>query len=518
VTTCSFPISGGDYDRAGTATRSFKEVVRALGVDADTMRRVMIAAYEAEMNVVIHAHRGHLRAVVSPDRIDAEVVDEGPGIPDIQRAMTEGFSTACAAARALGFGAGMGLPNIRKQSDEFILDSQVGVGTRLRFSVRIGRRAVAEPVHNSLWVRGERCVQCGRCVLACPTGAVRMRHGGVSVLAHLCVQCTECAAVCQRSAIGVEGDDLTTSGRLGALVAPPAALFVGGDVIGERTVDDAVTASGYASVELTVAWESELRRSVIAYATGPRPTISPVCSAVVELVRVRFPGLAGSLAPFATPLESAAAARADADVVPLCAAARTGLLASGVRPERLLGPVALRRRIMATKAAHPREAASTESISPPPPSGGAERPVVVVSGMRQVIHTLEALEEGRVQGPAVLELYACHGGCFGSALTGETCAALAEHAFRGHPRSAERREVTLVAVPQRLPRHGYRLDDDMGEALRKLAAIGALLTRLPGDDCAECGAPTCRAFAEDVVLARVAEKACPRRTTQGPTP
>ena len=128
--TAAYPIVGGDFASAGAATRALKEQLGKLGIEPEILRRIMIAAYEAEMNVVIHAHRGNLWARLNRGRIDIEVVDQGPGIPDIEQAMKPGYSTAPQKARQLGFGAGMGLPNIRKASDLFELDSQVGRGTR----------------------------------------------------------------------------------------------------------------------------------------------------------------------------------------------------------------------------------------------------------------------------------------------------------------------------------------------------------------------------------------------------
>jgi hypothetical protein len=142
--------------------------------------------------------------------------------------------------------------------------------------------------------------------------------------------------------------------------------------------------------------------------------------------------------------------------------------------------------------------------------------VAVITGMRQVMRTLSALEDGRISEPDAIELYACEGGCFGSALLGEACATLTERAFWSDPRSRDLASPPLVPLARRSPRRGYRLDDDMARAMNKLAAIGALRDRLPGRDCGHCGAPGCAAFAEDVVLARAAEKACPYRIQGAP--
>lgn len=509
MTTWSFTIEGGDYDRAGSACRGLKELVKALGVAPDGMRRLMIAAYEAEMNVVIHARRGRLTAVVEPERVGVDISDEGPGIADIELAMTEGFSTAPPVARALGFGAGMGLPNIQRQSDGFSLESVVGQGTRLRFSVQLGRSEAVEARHNSLRVHGERCRHCARCVLVCPTGALRMRHGSVSVLAHLCIECTECIGICPEAALDLEGDEHDTEAHAEVLLAHPAALFPGSAPIAADSAARAVAASGYREVRLTTPWERALRRSLLdAERASDRPAISPACPAVVELVRTRFPALLDDIPCVAGPLEAAAAEHEDADVLPLCPAQRSALLTAGVSPARIASPLSFRRRILAGKPI-PAPAPA------PDPEHVASELAAVVTGMRQVLRTLDAIEDGRVRGVGAIELYACDGGCFGAAVLGAPCAALADRAFQRDPRSREPAGAAPRPVARRSPRSGYRLDGDMIQAMKKLGAIDALLRRLPGRDCGQCGAPTCHAFAEDVVLARAAEKACPFRVLPG---
>src|SRR5208283_508600 len=126
-----YRISGGDFDTAGLATRRLKEHLAGAGVGAAVMRRAMIASYEAEMNVVIHARTGTLWARLGSEKLDLEVVDEGPGIPGVELALREGWSTASDKAREMGFGAGMGLPNIRRNSDQFGIETLLGKGTRI---------------------------------------------------------------------------------------------------------------------------------------------------------------------------------------------------------------------------------------------------------------------------------------------------------------------------------------------------------------------------------------------------
>nr|WP_231685502.1 ATP-binding protein [Phosphitispora fastidiosa] len=121
-----------DFVAAGEASSNIKHTLQLIGFAPAIIRRAAIAAYEAEMNIVIHARAGALITTISPDRIEIIAADTGPGIPNIDLAMKEGYSTAPDHIREMGFGAGMGLPNIRNVSDEFTLDSALGEGTTLK--------------------------------------------------------------------------------------------------------------------------------------------------------------------------------------------------------------------------------------------------------------------------------------------------------------------------------------------------------------------------------------------------
>jgi anti-sigma regulatory factor (Ser/Thr protein kinase) len=131
-----FPVKGGDFAKAGAVACRIKELLKDLGLDTWTVRRAAIVAYEAEMNVVMYAYDAQVDLSVTPGSVRLVVDDRGPGIPDIELAMTEGFTTATAEMRELGFGAGMGLPNIKRNADVFAIDSEVGRGTRLDITIR----------------------------------------------------------------------------------------------------------------------------------------------------------------------------------------------------------------------------------------------------------------------------------------------------------------------------------------------------------------------------------------------
>ena len=133
----TYEVDGSDFTRAGEASSNVKKKLRALGVPSDVIRKVSIALYEGEINMVIHANGGVIDVEMSPDRITMVLKDTGKGIPDIDKPMQAGYSTAADEVRSLGFGAGMGLPNMKKNTDEMRIESTVGVGTTVYMTVYI---------------------------------------------------------------------------------------------------------------------------------------------------------------------------------------------------------------------------------------------------------------------------------------------------------------------------------------------------------------------------------------------
>jgi len=134
-----FDVDGDDFTSAGQASVQVKKNLRELGISPEIIRRVSIAMYEGEINMVIHAGGGVAEVSVCEDYIEIVLDDKGPGIKDIDKAMQEGFSTAPDEIRSLGFGAGMGLPNMKKHTDSINITSTVGVGTRIVMRVNITR-------------------------------------------------------------------------------------------------------------------------------------------------------------------------------------------------------------------------------------------------------------------------------------------------------------------------------------------------------------------------------------------
>ncbi|MBR4897059.1 MAG: ATP-binding protein [Clostridia bacterium] len=130
-----FDVDGENFTSAGEASVAVKKKLRQLGFSPDVIRKVSIAMYEGEINMVIHANGGTADVEVTDDEIVIVLADQGPGIPNVEMAMQEGYSTARDNIRALGFGAGMGLPNMKKYTDEMEIDTEVGVGTTITMKV-----------------------------------------------------------------------------------------------------------------------------------------------------------------------------------------------------------------------------------------------------------------------------------------------------------------------------------------------------------------------------------------------
>jgi anti-sigma regulatory factor (Ser/Thr protein kinase) len=128
-----FDIASGDFSKAGRASSRIKKMLKQLQVDPKVIKRIVVAIYEAEVNVVAHSVGGKMLAEIDGTGITVIVRDNGPGIEDVEKAMQEGYSTATKAVRNMGFGAGMGLPNINRNTDEFTIESELGVGTVLTF-------------------------------------------------------------------------------------------------------------------------------------------------------------------------------------------------------------------------------------------------------------------------------------------------------------------------------------------------------------------------------------------------
>ena len=137
----TYQVRGRDIDKAGETPTAIKQILKGLDLDSTLIHRTVVIAFEAEMNVVMYATEGTIVLVLTDEDIRLEITDRGPGIEDIDLALTEGFSTATDQMREMAFGFGMGLPNIRKNADEFAIESEVGQGTKVTTLIRLDSSA-----------------------------------------------------------------------------------------------------------------------------------------------------------------------------------------------------------------------------------------------------------------------------------------------------------------------------------------------------------------------------------------
>lgn len=133
----NYEIQGGNFDRAGEISTEIKDILRDLGISASSIRRAVVVAFEAEMNVVMYARKGELIFILTDEDVNLEIRDDGPGIPDLELAFQEGYTTASDEMRELGFGFGMGLPNMKKNADELRVETEVGKGTFVFARIRL---------------------------------------------------------------------------------------------------------------------------------------------------------------------------------------------------------------------------------------------------------------------------------------------------------------------------------------------------------------------------------------------
>jgi anti-sigma regulatory factor (Ser/Thr protein kinase)/Fe-S-cluster-containing hydrogenase component 2 len=507
-----YMIEGGDFKKAGAATESLKKLLKKINLDPLDMRRTIIAAFEAEMNVVIHAYKGSMRVIL--DSNEVEVRDQGPGIPDIEQAMLEGFSTASPAARQLGYGAGLGLPNMKKKSDVFEIASEPGKGTTVTFGVHFRALASGASGSNSLTARAGLCRECMSCVRSCPTKAIRVRGSGPEIRKDLCIDCGACLEACHKGAIStIPTFNQVIPARDALLVvqAPFLAQF-SADAL-PRQVFAAIRGLGFKDVYLVENWADSLRSQVAAYAEKEAralPVISPMCPAVVNLVRLCFHSLLENVAPFLSPLEAAQRdfSEKPALFLAICPAQITSLLSKIFsKTSEVIIPATLRRAVQPLVAEVKSEREALERLLESEPETEGPPGALCVSGMKHVMRALEKVENGRLKDVRILELYACEHGCYGSPLFSEEpfVAAYRWRRARGKQKvvaKVHRRGAALTALT------GMRLDSDPARALAKMSQIESMIGKLPGKDCAMCGAPGCAALAEDIVQGRCGEDAC----------
>lgn len=400
-------------------------------------------------------------------------------------------------------------------------------------------------MEHSVHIDLARCRGCTTCIKNCPTEAIRVRDGQAAILADRCIDCGSCIRVCPHRAIHPAVEPLKGMERFACRVAVPDPALYGqfGQMADIGQILAGIKQLGFQYIFESARSAELLARHARGKCEGPLPRISSSCPAVLRLIRLRFPHLIDHVEPVMLPMEFAAiqARRAVAEetglapeeigvfaIVP-CAAKVTAVR----RPEGLAQPVLdgafsiqelcleLVRTMAQDQGEHLDTAAGSSGIFTAFAGGESalrgERASLAVDGIRNVIEMLEEIEDGRQSGVEFLELWACTQGCVGGCLNVENpyvarlhlsalAAALPGEGGGSMGADQEWDDVTFTRTLQYSP--AFRLDEDRAAAMEKYRRIDVLAAQLPGLHCGACGAPNCRAFAEDVVQGRASEGDC----------
>ncbi|MCC8122193.1 MAG: 4Fe-4S dicluster domain-containing protein [Oscillospiraceae bacterium] len=401
-------------------------------------------------------------------------------------------------------------------------------------------------IKHAVYLDEERCRGCTSCIRSCPTEAIRVRNGKAEILSDRCIDCGKCIAVCRCKAIRAKGDDMAVLQAFDYRVALPEPALYGQfpQPVDVDLILSALLEMGFDGV-YEVARAAELLAARVSAHDGPTgtPRISAACPTVLRLIRMRFPRLLAQLETPLLPMELAAVlARREAcektglppervgvfAIVP-CSAKRmaahspdtfTAPVLDGafsirdicrVLPQHMRGLLARGAPLPALRTAG---GEGLRCATARTARGGERR--LAADGVENVIHLLEALEDGRVPDVDLVALSACACGCQGGCFTVENphaaymrLEALADARGRAGEQAGGYDITPLlehVRPLQSLP--SFLLDEDFGAAMEKQRLIQELEGRLPGLHCGSCGAPSCHAFAEDVALGRAREEDC----------
>ncbi len=394
----------------------------------------------------------------------------------------------------------------------------------------------------------EKCKGCVNCIKRCPVEAIRVRHGKAEIMEDRCIDCGECIRACPNHAKYAERDTIHDLTDFAYTVALPAPSLYGQfrDNVGPGRVLAAIKSLGFDDV-----WEVAFGAEIVSQATreyvennrNPRPLISSACPAVARLIQVRFPSLVDHVIPLESPMQVTASLvrRLKAKETGLglreigifffspCPAKVTAVKSpvGGLRSEvdRVLGLTDLYGDLLRNMRQERPCLARADGSGIGWGSSGGEQAAsgiensLIVDGIHNVISVLEEIELGRLGDIDFIEAQACPGGCVGGILNVNNrfvAGVCLQHLVRDLPKSsslAERlRQLGLeqVEVPSIVvePRPIVRLDRDLKKAMQKLQHVNELMERFPGLDCGSCGAPTCRALAEDIAVGKATETDC----------
>jgi anti-sigma regulatory factor (Ser/Thr protein kinase)/Fe-S-cluster-containing hydrogenase component 2 len=546
-----FDVDGEDFTSAGKASVQVKKNLRQLGLPPEIIRRVSIAMYEGEINMVIHAGGGEADVTVSEDCIEIFLHDKGPGIKDIERAMQEGYSTASDQIRSLGFGAGMGLPNMKRYTDSMEINSTVGVGTDITMKVMLSAGAQMNRYEHSVYLDEKKCSGCTACLKHCPTEAIRIREGHASIDPDRCIDCGECIRVCPHNAKKAVCEKLSAMDKFKWKIALPAPSLYGqfDNLEDVDYVLDGLIKIGFDDVfEVSAAAElvSAYTRLYLKTEGVKKPAISSACPVVIRLIGLRFPSLTDNIIHMLPPMEVAAMlARKRAkrehpelsdEEIGVCfispCPAKVSYVKNGFAGYKSqVDTVVSINDIYFQLIAKMQPKADIKSLSNSGMIGigwastGGEATAIfnesylAADGIENVIRVLDQVENGNIPPLEFIELNACSGGCVGGVMTMQNpfiAKARLQTLRRYLPVSQNFLSKEESYIPEsyifnEIPTYHpiSRLSDSMAESMRMMADIQKLRDTLPGIDCGACGAPNCRAFAEDTVRNKSCGAKCP---------
>lgn len=403
-----------------------------------------------------------------------------------------------------------------------------------------------ERFFHSVTLDREKCVGCTNCIKRCPTEAIRVRDGKAQIISERCIDCGECIRVCPHHAKKTKFDHLAQLAEFDYTIALPAPSLYGqfNNLDDIDIVLTGIRKLGFDEVyEVSRAAElvSEATRRLMAEESLPRPVISSACPAVVRLIRVRFPDLCSHVLPLRSPMETAAG------FAKLGASKRTGIPVEKIgcffltpcpaKVTDIKQPIGIEKSMVdgaiAISEIFPQLLSKMEKLDEVEPlsesgiigvswaSSGGEASALLndkylaADGIENVIRVLEELEDERIRELDFIELNACSGGCVGGVLC-------VENAYVAKARLQRLRKYLPVSknhlrdeIPKRMNWQEslefapvLTLSEDLTEAMQMMMDIDAICEKFPGLDCGACGAPSCRALAEDVVKGLARESDC----------
>ncbi len=514
----SIEIQKGDYAGGGKASALIKGILNNLMVSPEIIKKAMIAIFEAEMNIIIHSYGGKIIYKIDEEKLEIEAVDKGPGISNVVLAIKEGYSTAPPLARELGFGAGMGLPNIKKNTDFFSITSSEK-GTILKFFIKLTPSENSVEIPVSITFDSKKCKKCLACIKECPTRAIRLRENDIVVLDHRCINCNRCIEICPTGVFdlslsqnGFNEDSFFEEFKTLILPTPIAGkLYLEGKW---WALNRYMKNKFGIDVVSLLPWELALQKAIDEYSkdseTKNFPVIFPACPSVIQWIQTEYPSLIVNVAPFLFPFLASIegyAGQGKVLYVPLC-------------PSQIVSIESLYEKSGVVKLLHPKF--FYKLIKDLTPEINAESKCIKrlekyaneylnITGIIPVRKFLDNLERERLRTDLkIVGLYNCYGGCFGFPYTDVEPYYLSWHInndFSGLIEDGDAKHIFRVSNLR--IRKGIRLGSNMKESLQKLSMIEKVYKILPGRDCAVCGAPRCADFAEEVAVYAFKVNRCP---------